>query len=67
MKYYFENNGEKISEQIGVVRVNCLDCLDRTNVALANYCFASFKIMLQTLQSMNLISQDFSSHEENLF
>lgn len=50
MKYYFENNGEKISEQIGVVRVNCLDCLDRTNVALANYCFASFKIMLQTLQ-----------------
>jgi len=24
--------GEKIEEQHGVVRTNCIDCLDRTNV-----------------------------------
>ncbi|KAM5546960.1 phosphoinositide phosphatase SAC6 [Rosa sericea] len=25
-------NGEKMKEQLGVVRTNCIDCLDRTNV-----------------------------------
>lgn len=24
--------GEKMKEQLGVVRTNCIDCLDRTNV-----------------------------------
>ncbi|PSS29959.1 Phosphoinositide phosphatase [Actinidia chinensis var. chinensis] len=24
--------GEKVEEQVGVVRTNCIDCLDRTNV-----------------------------------
>ncbi|KAK0107381.1 hypothetical protein ONS95_004073 [Cadophora gregata] len=27
-----EVNGEKLSEQSGVLRTNCMDCLDRTNV-----------------------------------
>ncbi|XP_040247377.1 phosphoinositide phosphatase SAC7 isoform X1 [Aegilops tauschii subsp. strangulata] len=32
-KYFLLNEkGEKIQEQLGVVRNNCIDCLDRTNV-----------------------------------
>ena len=33
-KYYCEdiNTGEIKKEQTGVIRVNCLDCLDRTNI-----------------------------------
>ncbi|XP_076921799.1 phosphoinositide phosphatase SAC7-like [Bidens hawaiensis] len=32
-RYYLLNeNGDKIEEQIGIVRTNCIDCLDRTNV-----------------------------------
>lgn len=31
--YFFPNGkGEKVDEQLGVVRTNCIDCLDRTNV-----------------------------------
>lgn len=26
------DKGEKMKEQLGVVRTNCIDCLDRTNV-----------------------------------
>ncbi|KAK1325657.1 Phosphoinositide phosphatase SAC7 [Acorus calamus] len=32
-RYFLLNpNGEKVEEQQGVVRTNCIDCLDRTNV-----------------------------------
>ena len=33
-KYYHENtyNGDVLKEQNGIIRTNCLDCLDRTNV-----------------------------------
>jgi hypothetical protein len=36
-KYYHENSstGEKLKEQNGIIRTNCLDCLDRTNVIQA--------------------------------
>lgn len=36
-KFYQENTltGEKIKDQIGIIRTNCLDCLDRTNVIQA--------------------------------
>jgi hypothetical protein len=36
-KYYHEDstNGQNIKEQNGIVRTNCLDCLDRTNVIQA--------------------------------
>jgi len=36
-KYYHENlsTGNKIKEQKGIIRTNCLDCLDRTNVIQA--------------------------------
>ncbi|XWS33950.1 hypothetical protein CRYUN_Cryun22dG0126700 [Craigia yunnanensis] len=45
--YFLEKNGylllnekgEKMKEQLGVVRTNCIDCLDRTNVTqVANLC-----------------------------
>ncbi|KAM7260921.1 hypothetical protein ACFE04_026396 [Oxalis oulophora] len=33
VRYHLLNEkGEKLKEQIGVVRTNCIDCLDRTNV-----------------------------------
>jgi hypothetical protein len=32
-RYFLINDkGEKIEEQTGTVRTNCIDCLDRTNV-----------------------------------
>ncbi|RZS01759.1 hypothetical protein BHM03_00031667 [Ensete ventricosum] len=32
-RYFLLNEkGEKVSSQTGVVRTNCIDCLDRTNV-----------------------------------
>ncbi|KAJ9540841.1 hypothetical protein OSB04_027347 [Centaurea solstitialis] len=32
-RYYLLNEkGEKVSAQVGIVRTNCVDCLDRTNV-----------------------------------
>jgi len=36
-KYYHEDsaNGQNIKEQTGIIRTNCLDCLDRTNVIQA--------------------------------
>lgn len=36
-KYYQENvlTGEKLKGQLGIIRTNCLDCLDRTNVVQA--------------------------------
>ncbi|GMH06601.1 hypothetical protein Nepgr_008441 [Nepenthes gracilis] len=30
--FLLNENGEKVEEQHGVVRINCIDCLDRTNV-----------------------------------
>lgn len=32
-------NGEKVKEQTGVARTNCIDCLDRTNVTQVIYSF----------------------------
>lgn len=32
-------NGEKVKEQHGVVRNNCIDCLDRTNATQVIYLF----------------------------
>ncbi|CAH8281143.1 unnamed protein product [Arabidopsis lyrata] len=30
--FLFNEKGEKMKEQLGIVRTNCIDCLDRTNV-----------------------------------
>lgn len=44
--YFMEerNTGKVLSEQKGVMRTNCLDCLDRTNVTQA-------KIAMKILES----------------
>ena len=36
--------GEKIQEQDGTVRTNCIDCLDRTNVTQVHGC--NFQVQL---------------------
>ncbi|KAI9329100.1 SAC1 suppressor of actin mutations 1-like protein, partial [Obelidium mucronatum] len=32
MKHFWSLNGESMSTQTGIIRTNCMDCLDRTNV-----------------------------------
>lgn len=57
--------GEKMKEQSGIVRTNCIDCLDRTNVTQASFqtniislCYISLSLSLSahpwvyTMQSM---------------
>lgn len=37
-RYFLLNEkGEKMKEQSGIVRTNCIDCLDRTNVTQASF------------------------------
>jgi len=37
-RYFLLNEkGEKMKEQLGVVRSNCIDCLDRTNVTQVSH------------------------------
>ncbi|KLU84853.1 hypothetical protein MAPG_03887 [Magnaporthiopsis poae ATCC 64411] len=43
-----ESSGEIISRQAGVLRTNCMDCLDRTNVCQSS--FAKFMLDLQLSQ-----------------
>jgi hypothetical protein len=43
-KYYHENNkGEILKKQNGIIRTNCLDCLDRTNVIQARIAWKSLQ------------------------
>lgn len=35
--YYLETDGQVVSAQTGVLRVNCLDCLDRSNNSQAMF------------------------------
>ncbi|KAJ0453106.1 putative phosphatidylinositol-3,4-bisphosphate 4-phosphatase [Helianthus annuus] len=49
-RYYLLNeNGEKIEEQIGIVRTNCIDCLDRTNVTQSMIGRKMLELQLQRL------------------
>lgn len=34
--FLLSEKGEKMKEQLGIVRTNCIDCLDRTNVTQAS-------------------------------
>ncbi|CCD25588.1 uncharacterized protein NDAI_0F02700 [Naumovozyma dairenensis CBS 421] len=42
-----------ISKQVGVFRINCLDCLDRTNLIEQTISFANFKVFLTDFKLMN--------------
>lgn len=47
-KFYCEdiNSGEIIKEQTGIIRTNCLDCLDRTNVIQTRFAWKMLEIMV---------------------
>ncbi|KVI08736.1 Synaptojanin, N-terminal [Cynara cardunculus var. scolymus] len=46
-RYYLLNEkGEKVEAQVGIVRTNCVDCLDRTNVTQVYLLFYPFNAML---------------------
>ncbi|KAL5706157.1 GTPase activating protein (GAP) for Rho1p [Ranunculus cassubicifolius] len=55
-KYFFANaKGEGIEEQLGVVRTNCIDCLDRTNVTQS---MIGRKTLERQLQRMGIFGPD---------
>ncbi|CCF60266.1 hypothetical protein KAFR_0J02020 [Kazachstania africana CBS 2517] len=62
---YFSYNVKEnrvISEQLGVFRTNCLDCLDRTNLVQQVISLAAFKIFLQ---DFNLITSNTYIEEDD--
>lgn len=48
--YRFYAEGDLACEQLGVPRVNCLDCLDRTNVVMARLAWESLTLQLSLFQ-----------------
>ena len=58
---YFEvSNGKIIKKQSGVVRTNCMDCLDRTNVVQS---VLARHTLLQQLKDFEILSKE-ASHED---
>lgn len=53
--YYTEDriSGKISQEQKGVMRTNCLDCLDRTNVVQTRLAFRIIDEILDRLKSLN--------------
>ena len=53
--YYIEERGtgKPLLEQKGVMRTNCLDCLDRTNVVQNKLAFRIIEAILDQLKVMN--------------
>lgn len=45
--YTIERGGKLLAKQVGVVRTNCMDCLDRTNVAQSAYASRVLEKQLQ--------------------
>nr|DAD25082.1 TPA_asm: hypothetical protein HUJ06_026546 [Nelumbo nucifera] len=61
-RYFLLNEkGEKVEEQHGIVRTNCIDCLDRTNVTQS---MIGRKMLESQLQKMGVFSagETISSH-----
>ncbi|XP_072956221.1 phosphoinositide phosphatase SAC7-like isoform X2 [Typha angustifolia] len=55
-RYFLLNEkGEKVEEQTGVVRTNCIDCLDRTNVTQS---MIGRKILEKQLKQMGVLGAD---------
>lgn len=46
-KFYAQKSGQVISQQKGVIRVNCLDCLDRTNVVMGKIGLVVFDLIMR--------------------
>lgn len=64
-KYYHENN-EVLTEQNGIIRTNCLDCLDRTNVVQARIAWKMLEIIVRNFlrKFKNLINHKTYSLKE---
>ncbi|KAJ3695658.1 hypothetical protein LUZ60_001035 [Juncus effusus] len=63
--YFLINKGEKVKEQTGIVRTNCVDCLDRTNVTQS---MIARKILEAQLKQIGVLGEnntisDFSSFD----
>ncbi|GAB2209405.1 hypothetical protein Droror1_Dr00026619 [Drosera rotundifolia] len=48
--FLVDNEGHLLNEQKGVVRSNCIDCLDRTNVTQSFLAWKSLNIQLQQIE-----------------
>ncbi|XP_068646601.1 phosphoinositide phosphatase SAC6-like [Aristolochia californica] len=53
--FMLNSTGEKVKEQHGVVRTNCIDCLDRTNVTQS---MIGRKILESQLQQVGIFSEN---------
>ncbi|KAI9208973.1 Sac phosphatase domain-containing protein [Polychytrium aggregatum] len=61
-QYYLMNEGEVITMQSGAMRVNCLDCLDRTNFVQTMLAREVLEAHLRQLNMAPMVSdQDFQS------
>lgn len=53
--FLLNEKGEKVKEQTGVVRINCIDCLDRTNVTQS---MIGRKMLERQLKDIGMFSSD---------
>ena len=61
--YCFVDNGKLIKEQTGVLRSNCIDCLDRTGVLQSTVA----QVVLQKQLKENNINYDFDTQYRNIW
>ncbi|KAL3981632.1 hypothetical protein ACH3XW_43860 [Acanthocheilonema viteae] len=61
--FYKQQNGNVLCNQNGVIRVNCLDCLDRTNAVQT---LIGFQVLGIQLESLEVDKKYFSRFEEHL-
>jgi phosphatidylinositol-bisphosphatase len=47
--FFYTRQGETVCAQKGVIRINCLDCLDRTNVVMTRVAWHSLATQLQMI------------------
>ncbi|KAG6541632.1 hypothetical protein Mapa_016897 [Marchantia paleacea] len=66
-RYYLSNSGKRLGEQMGVVRTNCVDCLDRTNVTqslLGRISLEAQLVRIGVFKPTELISQNLEFDEK---
>ncbi|KAM3726739.1 Synaptojanin [Dirofilaria immitis] len=61
--FYRQRNGNVLCNQNGVIRVNCLDCLDRTNAVQT---LIGFQVLAIQLEGLEVDKKYFSRFEEHL-
>ncbi|EFO22572.2 endonuclease/Exonuclease/phosphatase [Loa loa] len=61
--FYRQRNGNVLCNQNGVIRVNCLDCLDRTNAVQT---LIGFQVLVIQLESLEVDKKYFARFEEHL-